>query len=31
MLANDISHIATFNKKDFVHISEIEILELPIA
>lgn len=29
MLANDISHIATFNKKDFNHIIEIEILELP--
>ncbi len=29
MLANDISHIATFNKKDFIHITEIQILELP--
>ena len=29
MLANDISHIATFNKKDFIHITEIKILDLP--
>ena len=29
MIANDISHIATFNKKDFIHITEIKILELP--
>ncbi len=29
MLANDISHIATFNKKDFSHVTEIKILELP--
>ena len=28
MLDNGISHIATFNKKDFVNLSEVQILEL---
>jgi hypothetical protein len=28
MLDNGINKVATFNKKDFINISEIQILEL---
>lgn len=29
MLDNEINHIATFNQKDFVDITEVQIFELP--